>query len=161
MSKMHLNNVRYEVTYYDGQDISTQVLSRRKAVQLDPRGFDYFLSVSMGLWFFRTAEGEWVEHHDGIWPGFGNTCIKIVRATQLNTPEFVTPEDIAAVTGYNTLRNNNALSARWKAIRVAHQEDFRQPNFFLSRRSGGFGVAWNPNKTFCWVERIPSGPAGE
>lgn len=159
MNTHPLNNPRYEVTHYDTQEVTTQTMTRRQIAELNPQGVDYFLSVALGIWAFRTADGHWVECRDGIWPGFGNTCITLVRAMQLNAPEFITPREIAALTGYSTLRDNNALSARLKAIREAHKESFRRPHFFRSRRSGGFGLAWNPEKTFCWVERIPSHPS--
>jgi len=161
MNTHSLNTTRYEVTIYDTQEATTRTMTRKQIMELNPQMVDYFLSVTLGIWAFRTADDRWVVHRDGIWPGLGNTGLKIVQATQLNVPEFVTPKEIAAITGYSTLRENNALSARWKAIRAAHEESFTRPNFWLSRRAGGFGLAWNPLKTFCWVERIPSCPVDE
>jgi hypothetical protein len=113
MSKTPFHNAQYEVTQYDRREIATRTMTRRQVMELDPHMVDYFLSVTLGIWSFRAADGRRVEHREGTWPGFGNTCIRIVRAAQLNTPEFVTPPEIAAVTGCSTLRNNNVLSARW------------------------------------------------
>jgi hypothetical protein len=145
---------RYEVTVYDRQEVTTKSMTRDQVMQINPQSFDYFLSLAFGIWAFRTAEDKWIAHEAADWPGIGNTGIKIIQATQLNPREFLIPAEIAELTGCATLRNSNALSARLKAIREAHKESFKYPNFFLSRRDGGFAIAWNAEKTWAWIERI-------
>ena len=145
---------RYEVTIYDGQTIVTRTMTREQVMEINPQSFDYFLSAAFGIWAFRTADGDWIEHRGADWPGLGDVCIKIIRAIQITRGEFQTPDDVVDLTGYHTLRNGNALSARLKAIREAHKDSFKSPHFFLSRRAGGFAIAWHHDKSWCWVERI-------
>ena len=145
---------RYEVTAYDGQEITTKTMTREQVMAINPQTVDYFLSTAFGIWGFRTDQDEWVEHNAGDWPGLGDTCIRIIQAVQLNPGEFLTPQEIADLTGFFTLRENNVLSARLMVIRQVHKETAQKPNFFLSRRAGGYGVAWRPEKTWLWIERI-------
>ena len=148
------NNNRYEVTTYDGSEINTGTISREQLANLQEQKYDHFFSMSLGIWAYRTIEGDWIVHEGADWPGIGDACIKIMQAMQFNPGEFQSPDDIVYLTGYSTFRSKNALSARLKAIREAHSESSKNRNFFLSRRDGGFAIAWNAKKTWCWVERL-------
>jgi hypothetical protein len=44
-------------------------------------------------------------------------------------------------------------------MRLAHGESFKEPHFFLSKRTGGMGIAWNPERSFMQIIRIR--PEGE
>jgi len=145
---------RYEVTIYDGQTVTTKTMTREQVMAINPQSVDYFFSTAFGIWGFRTDENEWIEHSAADWPGLGDVCIKIIQAIQFNPGDFLTPQEIADLTSCFTLRNNNALSARYMAIREAHKEGFRKPHFFLSRRASGYGISWNPECTWMWIERI-------
>ena len=149
---------RYEVTIYDGQDISTRMVTRAQLAEMQDQHYDYFFSKTLGKWAHTTAQDERIQHEHAAWPGIGDTCIRIIQAIQLNPGEFLTPAEIAELTGCDTLRSGNALSARLKAIREAHRETFRNPHFFLSRRDGGFGIAWNPTRTWMWLEKVSLPP---
>lgn len=153
---LHIN-ARYDLTAYDGQEVIAKTITKEQLSQIQAQHYDYFFSKTLGRWAFRSSDGQWICHENARWPGIGETCIRVTQAVQMNPGEFQTPDDIAELTGYDTLRNHNALSARLKAIREAHKESHRHPNFFLSRRGGGYGIAWNPLKTWCWVERIRPG----
>jgi hypothetical protein len=157
---MNTNKIQpcYEVTTYDGQTIIPRTMTRAQALAINPQSYDYFLSLALAIWAFRTAAGEWVEHRGGLWPGLGETGIKIIQAIQINPAEFLSPTDVAELTGCFKLRNGYALSARLMALREIHKESFQKPHFFLSRRAGGFAVCWAPQRTWCTVERIPPIP---
>lgn len=147
-------NFRYQVTAYDTKTIETVTMTREQVMEIDRQASDYLLSTDFGILAFRTSQGEWVEYSNGNCPGIGTICLRIIQATQLNPGEFLTPNNIFELTGYATLRSNNALSARLKAIREAHKESFGNSNFFLSRRAGGYAIAWDPTKSWMWIERI-------
>ena len=146
---------RYEVTTCYDRTVDMETLSRDQVMAINRQSVDYFLSADFGIWAFRTAEDEWVEHRGGDWPGFGDVCIRIVQGLQLNPAEFLSPAIIAELTGRPTLRDNNALSARLMAIRRAHKESYRKPHFFLSRKAEGFAISWAPENSWMWIERIP------
>ena len=145
---------RYEVTNYDAQTITTKNMTREQVMAINPQSVDYFLSITFGIWGFRTDQDEWIEHSAGNWPGLGDVCIRIIQAIQLNPREFLKPSQIADLTGCFTLRENNVLAARLLAIRRIHKESAEKPHFFKSRRPGGYALAWNPEKTWLWIERI-------
>jgi hypothetical protein len=145
---------RYDFLAYDGQSITNKTMTREQVMAINPQSVDYFLSTAFGIWGFRTDQDEWVEHNAGDWPGLGDVCIRIIQAIQLNPGEFLTPKEIADLTGCFTLRENNVLSARLMAIRQIHKETAQKPHFFQSRRPGGYAIAWNPEKTWMWIERI-------
>jgi hypothetical protein len=157
MNPKRITQPYYECTTYDGHNISTQTLTREQVLAISPQSVDHFLSCALGIWGFRTADGEWIEHRGGDWPGLGDTGIRIIQAIQINPGEFLSPTLIAELTGCSTLRNGYALSARLMALREIHKESFRtsKPHFFLSRRAGGFAVCWNPQRTWCSIDRIP------
>ncbi len=150
------NNIkpRYEALIYDGQTTTSRTLTREQVMAIDRQSVDYFLSSAFGIWAFRTTDGEWIEHCGGDWPRFGEVCIRVVQAIQLNPGEFLTPVEVADLTGRPKLRDNNALSARLMAIRRAHKESYEKPHFFLTRKAGGFAIAWNHQCSWMWVERI-------
>lgn len=148
------SKARYEVTAYDGQDITTRMVTRAQLTEMQDQRYDYFFSKTLGKWSHTTTQDERIRHEHADWPGIGDTCIRIIQAIQLNPGEFLPPGEIAQLTGFDTLRNPNALSARLKAIREAHRETFRRPHFFLTRRAGGFAIAWNPAKTWMWLEKV-------
>ena len=147
---------RYDVLAYDGQTINAKTMTREQVMAINPQSVDYFLSIAFGIWGFRTDDDEWVEHSAADWTGLGDTCIRIIQAIQLNPGEFLTPQEIADLTGCFTLRNPNALSARLMAIREAHRESFKKSHFPQSRRARGYAIAWNPKYSWMWIERIAS-----
>jgi len=150
------NNSRYEVLIYDGQTITSKTMTREQVMAVNHQSVDYFFSTAFGIWGFRTHEDEWIEHSAADWPGLGDTCIRISQTIQLNPGEFLTPQEIADLTGCFTLRSRNALSARFMKIREVHKESFKKPHFFLSRRARGYAVAWKPEYSWMWIERIAS-----
>jgi hypothetical protein len=156
----HNQNARYEFTHYDGSDTSIRYLTRPQVLELNPQIVDHFLSLVLGVWAFRTADGRWVEHRGGQWPGLGSTGLRVLQAAQISL-ELLTPAEMAEITGCPLLRDNNTLSARWKALREAHEESAQRPNFFLSRRAGGFALGWNPQRSWAWLEKVPPAPAEE
>jgi hypothetical protein len=152
---------RYEILTYDGQSFSSTTMTRDQVMEINYQSFDYVLSSVLGIWAFRTADDEWIEHRGGDWPEFGDVCIRIVQAVQLNPGDFLKPVEVAELTGRDKLRENNNLSARLMAIRKAHRENHKQSHFFLSRKTGGFGIAWNKERTWMWIEKIPPAPGAD
>ena len=145
---------RYDALFCDGQTITSKNMTREQVMGINPRSFEYFLSPDFNIRAFRTAKDQWIEYSARDCPGLGDVCIRIIQALLLNPGEFLSPREISELTGRSTLADNNALSARLMAIREAHKESFKEQNFFLSRKAGGFGIAWNPTKSWCWIERI-------
>ena len=144
---------RYEITVYKQSDISTQIMTRSDALAIRPESVDHYLAPAFGLWAHRTSSNKWIDHNIK-WPRLGSVCIKVIQAVQLNPGEFLSPQEVSELTGIQGADLNNWLAARWLAIRKAHQESFRKPFFFLSRRSGGMAVAWNPQRSWMWIHRI-------
>ena len=144
---------RYELWSYDGKTASTETITKDDVLSLDERSADHILALDLGIWGFRTAEGKWVEY-DLSERSLGSISLKILDVVRCEPGEYFSPADIAEFTGLRKLKNPNNLSARWRAIRLAHLETYQKPNFFLSKRAGGMGIAWNPAKTFIHIEKV-------
>jgi hypothetical protein len=156
--RVNPNEAMLEQTLFDGHTIETATITWADAKKIDPQSADYCIFSPFGLWGHRTTDGKWVQH-TRQWPGLGDLCLNIVKAVQLNPDIFLSPAEIAYLVGCRSLGTPNNLSARLLAIRRAHQETCDKPNFFLSKRTDGFGVAWNGKKTWIWLEKIPVLPA--
>jgi len=154
MNTGKFNKSRYEKRHFDGKTTNTKTITYEQVMEINPQSVNHFQSSAFGIHAYRTAEGVWIEHRDGNCPGLGDVCLRIIQTLQLNPGEFLTPREIAELTGRDSLRENNVLSARLLAIRKAHKESNTKPHFFLSRRAGGFAVAWNPQYSWMWIERI-------
>lgn len=147
------NKTLYKVTQYDGQQISSNKLTREELNSIDPERFDHYLSLAFGKLCFRDRNGRWKSSELDL-TGLGNTGLVILKIVQDFSGEYLTPRDIYNQTDIYSLLTPNNLSARWMNIRKVHDESFYRPNFFLSRRTGGMGVAWNKDKTWIRIERV-------
>jgi len=151
-----ITNKLYELTRYDGAEITTRRYSHEDKQLFNPHAADHNLFFATGLWTYHGADGQWVTHFHGHWPCLGKLALDIIRAAQINVGEFLSPADIADLVGGKAGDINNWLSTRWLAIRKAHGEMSPTSYFFLSRRAGGFAVAWHPERTWQWLERVPA-----
>jgi hypothetical protein len=146
---------RYQATVYNGNCINTTIMTRKQAMEINYQTYDHVTSLDLGIVGFRTSDGQWHEFRNGDWPGIGDTSLRVIQAMQLNVNDLLTPKDIAEITGIESLRDSNVLSARLKAIRESHFESFKGGvNLFLSRKAGGYAIGWSPRKTWLWLERI-------
>jgi hypothetical protein len=151
--KSQIANSLYEKVHYDGKTVSVKTITRDEVQSLDRESVDHFLSVDLGIWEFRTSDGRWLKRRLSR-KSLGSTCLKIMECVQCEPGVFFSPEEIAELTKIYSLKNPNNLSARLRSLRLCHEEKHEQPNFFLSKRPGGFGVAWNSEKSFMQIIRI-------
>lgn len=151
--KAKIANSLYEKVHYDGKALSVKTITRDEVLSMDRESVDYFLSVDLGIWEFRTVDGRWIKRKLSS-KSLGSTCLKIMECIQCDPGAFFGPDEIAELTNIYSLKNPNNLSARLRALRLCHEETYEEPNFFLSKRAGGFGTAWNPEKSFIQVVRI-------
>ena len=160
MNAKNSNEPKFEIRRYDGKEVSVQTVTREEARAINPQSADHYFDLVHDVLAFRTATGEWVEHD---WKLIGDVCLDILRALQLNAGEYLTPSDLAQLTGHGSLHNsnkNNNVSARLSALRRAHGENHKSPHFFRTRRGGGMAVAWAGERTWMWLERITPEDAG-
>ncbi|MHB9071270.1 MAG: hypothetical protein ACYC54_13000 [Sedimentisphaerales bacterium] len=146
-------NSLYDKIHYDGNIVSVKTITRDELLSLNRESVDHFLSIDLGIWAFRNSKGEWIEKKLSE-KSMGTTCLMIIESLQCEPGVFYTPNEISELTNIYSLKNPNNLSARLRVIRLCHEETFKTPNFFLSKRAGGFGTAWNPKKTFMQIVRI-------
>jgi hypothetical protein len=144
---------RYRILWYDTVKIKNKIITAEELHAIDQRSVDHFMSFASNTWAYRAADERWVEDNTD-WTGLGDTCLAIIKCVQDWPGEYLTPSEIAKLTGIFSLRNPNNLSARWMAIRRAHKESFHEPHFFLSKRTGGLGVAWDATRSWMRVSRI-------
>lgn len=151
--RQKIPNSFYEKIHYDTEDIDISTISREDMLAIDRTSVDHFLAVDLGICEYRAADGRWVKKKLSR-KSMGSTSLMIMEAARCEPGVYFGPKEIARLTKLNSMRVPNNLSARWRCLRVFHNEDFRNPNFFLSKRAGGMGVAWNPEKSFIQIVRI-------
>jgi hypothetical protein len=144
---------RYEIIMYDGQQFSKNVITKEDFLSMKRDAVDHVLAIDLGLWCFRAADGQWIEK-DLSEVSIGEVSLKLLECMQCEPGEYFTPIDIAEITQINSLRNPNNLSARLRALRISHLESAKHQNFFQSKRTGGMGVCWNPERSFLILTKI-------
>ena len=151
--KTRIIKSRYDLWGYDGKNQFTKTISRDDVLSINKQSFDHCLLVDFGYWGFRTADGRWIEY-DLSQKSLGNTLLQILDVVRCDPGYYFSPEDMEELTKIHSLGTPNNLSARWRALRLAHKETFSAPHFFLSKRTGGMGVAWNSEKSFIQITKI-------
>ena len=146
------NQHSYEITEYDGHETTMRIISADELTQLAPQTFDLYMCTCSATLAFRTHCGEWREHVKE-WPRMGKVATAILRALLLNAGDFLTPRDIATITGYASLRNPQALQARICAIRKTLDDDQRG-RIIETRKSDSYAVRWARERTWLWVDRL-------
>jgi len=144
---------RYEVTHYDGTEISTRIVTRAEMLAIDPGSVDHYQARCLGLLSFRTATGDRREYR-GRWPKLGPAGLRVLHALQLNPGDFLCPSEIAALTGWRSLERNGALTALIMRLRKAHDEQGQAAWFIETSTAGGYFVRWPKHRTWMWVERV-------
>lgn len=151
---MKLIKPRYELLLYDGQQFSKDVITKEDFLAMKLDDIDHVLALDLGIWSFRTADGEWIEK--GLSKAsIGQVSLRLLECLQCEPGNFFSRKEVAELTQMQSFLNLNNLSARLRALRQSHQESYRRPNFFLSKRTGGMGVCWNPAKSFMVLTKIP------
>ena len=145
------NQHRYEIREYDGHEMTARTVTADELAQLTPQSFDHYISTCSGILAFRACSGQWKQHVKK-WPRMGKVSTAILRALQLNAGDFLTPREIAVITGYDSLRIGQTLQARICAIRKA-LEDCKDW-FIETRTSDGYAVRWSAERTWLWVDRL-------
>jgi len=147
------NNARkYDVTQYDGREVTVTRMTAAEVQKIKPQAFDHFISTRDAILAFRTASGKWVERRNE-WPGVGPVGLAILRSLQMNHGDFLTPEDMAALSSFRSLERNEVLAARVCALRNAHGD--KSQRFIETRTAGGYAIRWPGERTWLWVDRAP------
>src|SRR4030042_6452704 len=102
MNTSKFNKSRYEKRHFDGKTTSTKTITYEQVMEINPQSVDHFQSSAFGIYAYRTAEGEWIEHRDGNCPGLGDVCLRIIQALQLNPAEFLRPTETPELRARNT-----------------------------------------------------------
>ena len=144
---------RYQVTIHNCNATIVKTMTDKEKMALSPEAHDLYYSPPDGLLAFRDAEGNWVKHHVH-WPRFGPKCIAILQSILLNPGDFLSPAVLASRTGHDSLYENTVLAARVHGMR----KSLRDPGsrFIETRRSNGYAIRWPRERSFLWVELIPS-----
>ena len=146
------NARKYDVTQYDGREVTVTRMTAAEVRGLKPQTFDHFISTRDAIMAFRTASGKWIEWRNE-WPGVGPVGLAILRSLQMNPGDFLTPEDIAELTGVNSLKRNEVLAARVCRLREAHAD--KSQRFIETRTASGYAIRWPRERTWLWVDLAP------
>jgi hypothetical protein len=152
MQTLTNNARRYDVMQYDGREVTVTRMTPAEVRGLKPQAFDHFISTCDAILAFRTATGKWIECRNE-WPGVGPVGLAILRSLQMTPGDFLTPKDIAELTGYRSLERNEVLAARVCALRNAHGD--KAQRFIETRTAGGYAIRWPRERTWLWIDRAP------
>ena len=141
----------FEVTRYDGTEMTATTVTRHELRSVDPQSVDHYVCPARASFEFRTATREWIVHD---WSGLGPRSTAILQVLQEHPGEYLVPIEIARLSGYQSFIENNNLSARLRSLRLVHRETARTPWFFHTHRNGGFTLAWSADRTWMRVEKI-------
>lgn len=144
---------RYEVTQYDGKEVIARTMTQEEAEAIDPKAFDHFMSTASGVMGFRASDGQWVDY-DKKWPRMGRVTTDLLRALQLNPGVFLTPAELEKLTGHTSLGENSALAARVHSLRETHHD--KEQRFIETNTQNGYRLRWPKERTWLWIDRIPS-----
>lgn len=84
----------------------------------------------------------------------GRVTLKILEALLLNGGEYLTPADLAEITGNDNLRENSNVAARIMAIRRTLNDD-NETYVQTQKTPGHYAVRWT-GRPFIWIERAPN-----
>jgi len=153
MDKQSTSERRYEITTCRMAVVSCETVetSDIESVQVDE--FDMAIVPCLGLFGIRHSNGRW-EDRRREWRGIGPVGLAIIRAVQLNAGEFLTPPDLAEITGFFSLRGNEVLAT--SIYRLRRALDSKPEHFVETRRAGGYAIRWPPSRSWIWIDRIHS-----
>lgn len=143
----------YELIMYDQRKFSKDSITKEAFYSMAKEDVDHIMAIDFGFWGFRTADGQRIERDLSEFT-IGHVSLKVLEAVQCEPGDYFSPADMAELTGIATLREPNNLAACWRRLRLSLHETFHKPNFLLSKRTGGYGVAWNPDRSFIQITRI-------
>lgn len=146
---------KYEVMQYDRHEVTARSVTADELLSIEPRKFNHYISTRDRIYGFRSRSGKWIKHRKR-WPRMGPISKAILRALQLNPGEFLSPDEIAELTGRISLREHDVLTARIYAIRKAHDDSGDW--FIETTTDDGYAVRWREERTWLWIDRIPSAP---
>jgi len=150
--QLRLRDIEFVSCCYDGKELVDAQLARTEVLQLDPAADDFHWNEAFGRVSIRTEAGDMVEYPTEI-PGVGQVTRKLLTALMSRPGEFLSPQRIAAITGYRWFLSRVNLAGRLAALRRAFKDDARKPRFFLTRRHP-YAIAWCAARTWSHIEPV-------
>jgi hypothetical protein len=148
------NPARYEAIFYDGKGEPTmKVISRTEMLKIRESDFALFISIPTSILSVQPASGP-RKRLRSTWPGLGESTLSVLQALMIEPGLFQTAEDLIAATGNENLREPNNLSACVRHLRVALGDEAKK--LIQTRSTRPLAFCWNPEMSYCWIERIPS-----
>ena len=131
--QLRLRDIEFVSCSYASKELTDAQLTRGEVLQLDPAADDFHWNEAFGRAYVRTKAGSMEEYPTEI-PGVGQVTRKLLTALMSRPGEFLSPQRIAAITGYRWFLSRVNLAGRLAALRRAFKDDARKPRFFLTRR---------------------------
>ena len=141
---------RYEITYFDGNDIQIDSVDTEQLQKMPLQDYDLCIHEPKSELSFNNANGKRVTYKNE-WPGIGDVTYAVLKALLDRTNESVGKNVLARLTQNNYLDIDGVLAARIYALRKSLQnKDFIQ----TKRSRGKYLLAWNPRYTWVRIRRI-------
>jgi hypothetical protein len=145
------NQVRFEVTEYDGQTIETKYMSRQELASLGLHSRDCCLANCIGVEGYKDREGRWHDFDDQQ-KGIGHdVCRKILENIQFNPGIALDKDMLVSLTGHPQLTRKGILPPRIHALRKAFGESKESQYFIHTSKKSPLKVMWPKERTWIWV----------
>ena len=142
----------YLVTTSRDGEVTEQRMPRSAVLALDPDDVDFHCDEAFGRIQIRQSRGEPAQHPAEI-PRIGPVRRKVLLVVMNRPGEYLSPRQLATLTGYPWLRDPRNVAGCIRSMRRAFGETGSRPFYFLTRRSP-YAVAWCAGRSWRHIEAV-------
>lgn len=144
---------KYYVTRGVGNKVASETMTKEQLEAIEGSQFELILCMVTARMVVTSSSGKRIEYFRQ-WPRMGRVSLQLIEAILLNSGEYLTPADLAEITGNDNLRENSNVAARIMAIRRTLHDD--NETYVQTRKTPKhYAVRWS-GRPFIWIERAPN-----
>ena len=144
---------KYDVMIGEGKNVESKIMTSEELRLLAWNRFKVIICIVTARMVVTSSSGERIVYEDR-WPRMGRVSLRLLEALLLNSGEYLTPVDLAEITGNDNLRENGTVAARILAIRKTLWD--RNETYIQTQKTPGHYAARWTGKPFIWVKRAPN-----
>lgn len=152
-----LRERKYDVIIGDGRNVECKILTEKELAALPWRYFKLIVCMVSARMVVTSSSGKRIEYL-GRWPRMGRVTLELLQCLLLESCTYVTPAELAQMTGNHNLQRNECVAARIMALRKA-LHDANETYIQTRKTPGHYAIRWT-GKPFIWIAAVRSGVAG-
>ena len=154
MKKPIYNQVRFEVTTWKREKMTTRSLTLKQVQAINLRAFCFCYAVCLRVLGYQDSKGIWQDINSKN-KGIGPNCWQILQALQLNAGVGLDKGTLIELTGLWNLDKKGVLAQRIRALRAAFGETKETERLIITSTNSGFTVMWPKKSSWIWVILLP------